>query len=50
MIIKRGDAKIVKVIKDGEHELDDDGTRKAMQTAAQEASKTDEQKEKEKVN
>lgn len=50
MLIKRGDAKIVNVINDDEHKLDDDGTRKAMDRAAKEASKDDDQKRKEKVN
>ena len=31
--IKRGDAEIVHVLKDSEHDLDDDGTRKAMDQA-----------------
>jgi len=50
MIVKRGDAKIVNVINDDEHKLDDEGTRKAMERAAKEADKTDDQKQKEKVN
>ena len=34
MIVKIGDAKILNVIEDDEHQLDDEGTRKAMQAAA----------------
>lgn len=30
MIIKRGDAQILEVIKDDEHKIDDNGTRKAI--------------------
>ena len=50
MIVKRGDAKIVNVINDDEHKLDDEGTRKAMERAAEEVIKSDDQKQKEKVN
>jgi hypothetical protein len=33
MLIKRGKAKIIEVVKDDEHDLDDELTRKAMDNA-----------------
>jgi len=36
MFVKRGDAKIIDVIKDSDHKIDDDGTRKVLDKAAKE--------------
>jgi hypothetical protein len=38
MLVKRGNAEIIKVIEDDEHKLDDEGTRKAMERAAKKQS------------
>jgi hypothetical protein len=38
MIVKRGKVEIMQVIQDDEHNLDDDGTRKAMDKAAQQTT------------
>jgi len=35
MIVKKGKAEIIDVIDDGEHAIDDEGTRKAMKRAGQ---------------
>ena len=39
MIVKKGKAEIIDVIKDDEHAIDDEGTRKAMKRAGQENEK-----------
>lgn len=43
MLIKRGDAEIINVIDDKDHELDDAGTRKAMKRAAKEVKEAEKQ-------
>ncbi len=50
MIIKRGKVEIMNVIKDDDHNLDDEGTRKAMDKAAKHfADKVEEPKVEESV-
>jgi len=39
MLIKTGDAKVLKVINDDEHELDDEETRESINKAAKETVK-----------
>jgi hypothetical protein len=46
MLIKRGNAEIMDVIKDDEHNLDDEGTRKVLAKAEEEDKKTAELKSK----
>ena len=43
MFVKRGDAEILGVVKDDEHDLDDEGTRKAMDQAAEKAKVAEEE-------
>lgn len=38
MIVKKGKVEIVDVIKDDEHAIDDEGTRKAMERAGKETN------------
>lgn len=45
MLIKRGDAEIIDVIKDDEHKLDDEGTRKALKLAEEKAKALENAKE-----
>lgn len=45
MLIKRGDAEIINVIDDKDHELDDEGTRKAMKRAAKEVKEVESSEE-----
>lgn len=45
MIIKYSDGKIVDVIKDAEHNLDDEGTRKAMDKVISQSKIEDGKKE-----
>ena len=50
MFVKRGDAEIIGVIKDEEHNLDDEGTRKAMELAAKQEKTAKELKDNKTVN
>ena len=50
MLIKRGNAEIMDVMGDDEHNLDDEGTRKALAKAEKEEKKTAESKPAENPN
>jgi phosphohistidine phosphatase SixA len=45
MIVKHGEAKIMNIIKDSDHNLDDEGTREVMKKAVETSKKELEKKD-----